>query len=160
MDLLETMMKRAYLAAVLGLTIALPALAQDKPLQVDGPTEMERNMVRMWSRENIDEGAYTYFSFGADHTIYWMAADGPGKRVFIRNEYFENQNGAAKPYRSTKSLYGLDCGGKSWRVLATDLFENNGLRGADAHAESPDAAWIKPADGSDDAYLLGMICKG
>ena len=89
----------------------------------------------------------------------WMPTDGAGKRVLIRNEYFENQNGPGKPYRSTKSLYDIDCAGKKWRVLATDLYQNNGLRGDDAHSDSPDAAWIAPADGSDDAYLMGMICK-
>ena len=158
---MQRALKACLAAAVLGLGMMTghAALAQDKPLQVDGPTEMERNMVRMWSRENIDEGAYTYFSFGPDHTIYWMPTDGAGKRVLIRNEYFENQNGPGKPYRSTKSLYDIDCAGKKWRVLATDLYQNNGLRGDDAHSDSPDAAWIAPADGSDDAYLMGMICK-
>jgi len=154
-------MQRAYLAAVfgLGLLAAAPALAQDKPLLVDGPTEMERNMVRMWSRENIDEAPYTYFGFGADHTTYWMPAEGAGRRVLIREEFFENQTTGGKPYRAAKSLYDVDCAGKKWRKLGVDTYQNNGMRGETAHTDFADAAWATPADGSDDAFLLGTVCK-
>ena len=152
-------MKRAYLAAVLGLSIAVPALAQDKPLLVDGPTEMERNMVRMWSRENIEEAPYTYFGFGADHTTYWMNAEGAAKRLLIREEYFENQNPSGKPYRSVRSLYDVDCVAKNWRKLSVDTFQNNGLRGDTVRTDIAGAPMVVPADGSDDAFLLATVCK-
>ena len=152
-------MQRLFAAACLGLMIAGAAAAQEMPLQVDGPTEMERNGVRAWSRENIVEAPYAYFGFASDHTIYWMAAEGPGKRVLIREEYFESQTGAANPWRASKALVDLDCAGGKWRKLSVDLYPNNSLRGEAMHSATPDAAWNAPAEGSDDAFLLSTICK-
>ena len=149
----------AAAAAWIGLSLGHAALAQSPAATVDAPTELETNNVRQWSRDNIAEAPFTYVGFESDHTLYSMAADGPGKRVWVRDEYFDPTKVDGKLYRSVKALYELDCAGKKWRRVAADLYASNNLLGAPDHVDAPQAAWTAPAASSNDEVLMTNACK-
>jgi len=160
-------MKRAFAAktaaaaaaAWMGFAAGHAALAQSYPATVEAPTELERNNVRQWSRDNINEAPFTYEGFESDRTLYWMAAGGPGKRLWLRDEYFDPSKINGKLYRSSKALYEVDCAGKKWRSLSADLFAGNSMQGTPDHVDTPDAAWATPASGSNAEDVLLTACK-
>jgi hypothetical protein len=137
------------------------AAAQDKPLEVDGPTELQQNLVRDWSRENLAEAPFAYFGFTSGHAMLIMPETNAGalRRSWVRREYFESQDPGGSPYRSVKALYEIDCAQKRWRGVSAEFHPYNSLRGESRRVDTPQGGWSQPDPSTYDSYLVETVCS-